>query len=147
MSDVAEVEVAAPVVPQTWSVYAIFEEGLEGFPFYVGITTNVERRIAQHNSCPSSAAYPHVKALEHVGTDCHVVVLGEFATEAEARLFESFHIAVRPNLRNRDIVSHRERLHLPHLFWSWLGGAHSMMIRDFYSAKSGGDTILGKVEP
>jgi len=134
MSDAVD-GVATEAPAEEWCVYEIHEEGLDACPFYIGISNDVERRMKQHESCRESAVYPHVRALDHLGTHCEQTILGRFPTREAALLFEAVHIALRPGLRNRDIVECRTRLNLPAEFWEMLGISHMMMLEEAYAAR------------
>lgn len=116
-----------------WVVYALYEAGLEDAPFYIGITNDINRRMKQHETCRDSAAYSHVRALDHMGVDCSYVILGRSWNREEALLFETFHIALRPGLRNRNVVECRERLGFSGTFWKALRCTHEVLLEQAYA--------------
>ncbi len=99
-----------------WVVYALCYNDATSIPFYVGITTDLKRRVSQHRTDKASAAYTECQD----GFTCSVI--REFNKYPEALLFETMQIALRPDLVNRDISSCRAQLCLPDEFWALWDG-------------------------
>lgn len=117
-----------------WCVYEIHEIGRDDWPFYIGISTNVARRVSEHWTNRASSAHPRIRALDQVGTDVEYSIMARFALLKEAELFETVQIALRPDLVNRDIVECRDRMGLPPLFWEYLGYSHKLMLKESHGA-------------
>jgi predicted GIY-YIG superfamily endonuclease len=88
----------------TWTVYAIAPEGDEDHPFYIGITIDPAQRAQSHNH-RDSAAYDKSQALEVLGKHCVLYPLAHYATEIEARAYETAMIALHDGLMNRTIAA------------------------------------------
>lgn len=99
-----------------WVVYELCYDDAPEVAFYIGITSDLERRVSQHKSDQGSAAYN----LCQEGFVYRAI--REFNNYPEAKLFESVHIALRPSLANRDIAVHLDKLRLPEEFWSIIDG-------------------------
>lgn len=99
-----------PGVDGTWSVYRIYPDGLPDRVFYVGLSGNPNARADGHNCAFGTPVYAKMKALEGVGIDCTLEVVGRFTNRGMARLFETLLIATTPGLLNRDVSACRRRV-------------------------------------
>lgn len=99
-----------------WFVYELCYDDATSIAFYIGLTTDVERRVSEHRSNKASAAY----CLCQDGFTYRVIK--EFNNYPEALLFETMQIAFRSGLENRDIAECAAKLCLPDELWLMMNG-------------------------
>lgn len=126
-----------------WRVYGIVSPITKSI-IYVGCTSQeLERRLSQHCSDPSSSAYDAIQYLRDHGMWPSIVCIEDFTDASEALLFETRMITSIKGLVNRQHQKARDRL------------AVAAMLEDdeIEEMKAGGDVVLrgwrkqGSIDP
>ncbi len=82
-----------------WHVYGLIDPRNKSV-FYVGRSTNVDRRLLSHCSDPSSPAWAVCQVIKSSGLQISHCIFGTYLTKLGAKILEGRLILALPNLVN-----------------------------------------------
>lgn len=83
-----------------WTVYGLIDPR-DRSVFYVGMSTVVDRRIAQHSQDPASSAYQVCRIILSEGLEIGTCVFGSFTDKLAAKIMEGRLALVLPYAVNK----------------------------------------------
>jgi hypothetical protein len=83
----------------TWGVYGLIDPA-DSLVFYVGCSSNPQRRIAQNSHDPGSAAYPQCRRIIERGEKIGHCLFARGLSKEDARILEARLILSIPALTN-----------------------------------------------
>lgn len=89
-----------------FAVYMLRAEG-DMFPFYVGCSSNVLRRLNQHWWDAICAGFWPLRIFQMMGWRCHISILAAFDDRTSALAYESEVIGCMPGLLNQRLSRRR----------------------------------------